>query len=611
MAGGLESKWTKLITVPGLILTSVVTILLLWTDQHHWTDTGELYRLVNTDRSTVQLAVQVLASCFGAIHAYTLCVLLNFSTRLWLAKQSYSLDLLKFWRAMCSRSLEWSLPTQFLIPLLIFQLALVAPAAFYAGALTPVVSSTTTPADLKVPRYSDSSKASWGNLKWTTPMQSVWNGSIFTYSPNYDLQGLLLNNAASATYVGNVTRAHSKIDNTGYSYSGRSYGVASSVGLMDRFKNSTRVLGYQYDEAGYTSNASCIVNATSDWAIAGPVMASTDSTYPNVYLVSGTLANGNGERYSACGLRSSNEVFALVGSTLGTSSVFAIAAGRNYAAFDKIQCNVIFTPSIFSVTVDAINRLVTVAPLARTFTDSVPDIEPTGFITSFAMRLPTSISQQHACDLYTSLVGNTFAQNVRNAHPSFQSSKDSSNLVTGVLHSVEDSLASLLDDSLLALSSAQLMIANDAVDAPTTLSISAVRIGESRYIYVVAAIHFAIVLLYLVELLRTRMWKGLIKFDYMDIKSVIVGAAIGGSVIVRMVRTLYEKRGDGWHGDPGDRVAGKMMVKLEQDGAGTRLVGNEHEDEDFQFGPRIRARKAAACDVLYDPVPSETSMSKN
>jgi hypothetical protein len=87
---------------------------------------------------------------------------------------------------------------------------------------------------------------------------------------------------------------------------------------------------------------------------------------------------------------------------------------------DQAQCGVLFTPTVFSVVVNTTNRLIAVTPLPRPFTNAeIPDIEPTGFITAFIMGIPTSISQQHAYDLYTSLVGNKFVQTIQNVHPDF------------------------------------------------------------------------------------------------------------------------------------------------------------------------------------------------
>jgi hypothetical protein len=402
-------------------------------------------------------------------------------------------------------------------------------------------------------------------------MLSKWAGSGFTYSPNYDLQGLVLNDAASATSIGNLTRAHRKLDNTGYSYAGRSYGVASSVGLVDQTGNTTAILDYRYNETGYLSDVSCIVNSTSDWALYGPMYASDDLTYPNLYLAYGTLPNGNPEVYSACGLGYSKGIFALVGSSRNGLNVFSIAAGKNYAALNQVQCSVIFTPTVFSIAVNTTNGLTAVTPLPGSSTKAdVSDIEPTSFITSFAMRMPTSISQQHACDLYTSLVGSTFVQNIQD-----------------VLRSVEDSLVSMLDNSLLAFSSAQLMIANDTFSTPVSLSVRAVRIGEPIYVYIIVGIHITVTLLCLIEFIRTRMWKGLSKFDYTDIKSAIVGASLGGNTIAERVRKSHMRRQSWWTAGSRDTVVGDIRVKLKTEGKDVRLVGVGMEDGEFEESPLV------------------------
>jgi hypothetical protein len=125
----LEGAWAKLLTVPCLALTSIVTTLLLWSDRNHWTETGRLYQLVIGNRASVQIIIQVLASCFGAIHVYVLCVLVNFSTRLRVAEKPYKLDRLKFWTAICTQRLDWSMPLRFLIQLIMFQILVLIPAA--------------------------------------------------------------------------------------------------------------------------------------------------------------------------------------------------------------------------------------------------------------------------------------------------------------------------------------------------------------------------------------------------------------------------------------------------------------------------------------------------
>jgi hypothetical protein len=172
-----------------------------------------------------------------------------------------------------------------------------------------------------------------------------------------------------------------------------------------------------------------------------------------------------------------------------------------------------------------------------------------------------------------------FVQNIQNVHPAFPATSGNNATLNGdVLRGVEDSLTSMLDNSLLAFSSAQLMIANDTFSAPTSLSISAIRFGEPKYVYIITGIHFTITLLCLVELVRTRVWRGLSKFDYTDIKSVIVGASIGGTAIAERARKLHNEKQSWWSGDPGDRVVGEISVKLKIEGKDVKLVGVRAED---------------------------------
>jgi hypothetical protein len=132
------------------------------------------------------------------------------------------------------------------------------------------------------------------------------------------------------------------------------------------------------------------------------------------------------------------------------------------------------------------------------------------------------------------------------------------------LRGIEDSLTSMLDNVLLAYSSAQLMIANDTSEVPTTALITSIRVGEPIYIYAIAAINFLLVLVFLLEAARTKGWKGLKKFDYMDIKSVVIGTSIGGTAIANAAaRRAYASDQARWDGSAADSVAGNVAVHLD------------------------------------------------
>lgn len=579
--GGEEHLKTRLLGAATLLSTSVVTILLLSSDRVPWTDSGPFYEFVTSRRATVQIIVQILSQGFGALNVYALCSLVNLGTRLRLARTPYTLDQLQFWSAISLQRLDLALPLGLIMILMLFNAMIRVPGAIWAGALTPVVTSihsSSTP-QLEVPKYGPASAHIWGHLTWVAPEQSkhMPNG-IFSYSPNYDLLGLILTQAASASNIGNATQPIiRKLDNTRYSYVGRSYGVGSSVGLVDESFAQNTTQGYKYNENGYSTHVQCVFNRTSDWTISDAIVDSNPdpSALPNIYMVAGTLANGNAEHYAACGLQSPDNIFALVGSSNQNKNVFAIAAGQSYIALDKIQCTVNFTAAEFHISVNQTERLITVELLANG--SDVRDIEPTGNITAITMRMPTSFSQQHACDLYTSLVGNTFLRNI-DVVASRDNTEPNSNTTEHVLRGVQDSLTSMLDNTLLAFSSAQLMIPHDVYTVPVVLTSKAVRIGESGYIYAVAAINFAIVSLSLFELIRTRIWKGLSRFDFTDVRSLVIGVAKGGTVIAEEVEKACGQHDAGNRSRSSeDRALGRIRVRLESLGQDSRLVGIRQE----------------------------------
>ena len=585
--GEEERLKTKLLWIGPLLATSVASVLLLVSNRAPWTNSGSFYSFVTSNRATVQIIVQILSQSLGALHVYALCSLINFRTRLRLVEIPHTLDQLQFWSDVSLQRLNWALPLSLLMVLVAFHAVILIPGAIWAGALTPVVTSiySTSTSLIEVPQCGPASKSIWGQLTWLAPEPSARDSrGIFSYSPNYDHVGLILTQAASASSIGNHSQPVRRLDNTRYTYVGRSYGVGSSVGLVDESfaQNATR--GYTYHENGYLSHVQCIQNSTSSWAISSTGYNFQDG-YPNIYWVEGHLPNGNGEAYTACGLGSSDNIFVLIGSPgqNGSENMFAIAAGQNYAAFDKVQCTADFIPAEFSVSVNRTERLITTKLLANG--SNVRDIDPSGQMKAITMRMPTSFSQQHACDLYTSLLGNTFTQNYAAlTNATNGSTSDNVHFTDLILPAVQDSLTSMLDDTLLAFSSAQLMIAHDVYTAPVTLSSSAVRIGQSIYIYAAAAVDLGLVLLGLFELSRTRVWSGLTRLNFADLKSLVIGASEGGTLIAEeaeKIRLHYDAdQGKYYDALQEDRALGKIRVRVESLGAHSRLVG---------VGPKERA----------------------
>ena len=65
---------------------------------------------------------------------------------------------------------------------------------------------------LAVPQYSPDSGLIWGNLNWTSRMRSTRSPlGVFSYSPNYDLLGIILTQAASASNISDSPQVLEKI----------------------------------------------------------------------------------------------------------------------------------------------------------------------------------------------------------------------------------------------------------------------------------------------------------------------------------------------------------------------------------------------------------------
>jgi len=116
----------------------------------------------------------------------------------------------------------------------------------------------------------------------------------------------------------------------------------------------------------------------------------------------------------------------------------------------------------------------------------------------------------------------------------------------------------------MAFSSAQFVIATQGgIKLITTnTTVAAIRIGEPSYIYIIATINALLLLLFVLEAIRNKAWSTLSAFDYQDLKSVIIGSSLGGSGIAAEVLNRKGERRERWNADPGDRVAGRTMVRL-------------------------------------------------
>ena len=77
----------------------------------------------------------------------------------------------------------------------------------------------------------------------------------------------------------------------------------------------------------------------------------------------------------------------------------------------------------------------------------------------------------------------------------------------------------MIDDILTCYASAQLMVANDTQNRTRFRRISSATVGATRLYLAITVFNSLLILLMLAEAIRTRGWKGLVDFDYMDLRN--------------------------------------------------------------------------------------------
>jgi hypothetical protein len=159
---------------------------------------------------------------------------------------------------------------------------------------------------------------------------------------------------------------------------------------------------------------------------------------------------------------------------------------------------------------------------------------------------------------FTSALGNALNSNIYNVL--LQNTHE--NNQTKTLRAIAETTQVITDDALVAFGSAQLMLANVPTNVPASLTIDALSIRTASYIYIVAGMNAAVVLVVLFEALRTKGWKGMPRWNYMSVKSTVVSSSMGGREIGSKVESIHGAMVKPWAGDANDRIKGVITVRL-------------------------------------------------
>jgi hypothetical protein len=402
------------------------------------------------------------------------------------------------------------------------------------------------------------------------------NGT-FTNCPDHDQTGNLLRTVATASYPNDLPILRKKWDNTRFSFIGRSYGVGSSAGLTDRNITSLgNVDSYVYHENGFLSEARCTYNQTS--ALEIRLVKTNLDTLPNLYLAIGALPNSNWTNiYDYTGIKlygSGYDFYAQVAFENNNSIVstfqrgpindddrwmFGMVAGKDYRQLQNTQCQIKFTPSVFSVNVSMTDSTIKVSPIpSMVVSDPDPGMQlRRQALKSYGLSFTTT-------SLYGSAVGNAFLENIRSlqARKAFGTSLDDPAYKSVVLESVADSLTAVMDDALVALGSISLTMSNATQTVPANATILAVKIGTKPLIWSVLLVNLSGLVTVLVGLFLLRQ-ADVPVFDFCDLGCMAFGIIDGAVVLTPDDRdvSIEDTR---WDGDARDERVGELRARLIQ-----------------------------------------------
>jgi hypothetical protein len=376
------------------------------------------------------------------------------------------------------------------------------------------------------------------------------------------MSGVLLNSLSEASSSNSSVPQHKKLDNSGFSFYGRSYGVGSGVGLVDspalitpQNSNSRPAVNYyEYAEIGYTSRVHCIYNESSNLSFTDlQWIQGQDKNYTfkggvTVLQAVGSLPTGEWTGFTTMSYYGNGTAVALAAQANDTQYFYGFIGGYHYNYLNHAQCGVTFTPALFNIWVDMIAQNITVTPAASR--DININLDPSGGLVNGTFYSLGFLSQIMST-MYTGVFGDAFARNIN----ATQARENHVNLTqSDILTGLTEGLELLLDFYLGTIGASQLMLFNESIPVNATMKFDAVQLGEPVYAYLSFVINLGIVILFLFEVIRTGFWKDLPLFNSLDTKSVILGFAGSRKEPLMSVRN--------WTGNAADRDTGRLMVKL-------------------------------------------------
>jgi hypothetical protein len=579
------------------LIPFVVSVVLL--SQVHHRYRSQFTSRISQSRTGVQVGVQVLAHGLGLAQVYSLRGLYKLHFRHDVFKTNMTLESLSFSTSLANGQLNLGLDLRHLVITVISLAFFLVPSALWTGALTPLVlpEGLATDSTFQIPAVSQNTSSVWNSEFSTTNFTQHIDQSLcqrasqYTNCPVPALQGTLLTTLGGATApLPGTPRKHPKIDSPFYIYSGRSYGVGTSLGIVDfTFTgyslglsqneypkpgiDAESIQGLRYSDYGYLTDAKCIFNTSTAFGLTylgQPPAAGIPMDILGVYSAAGFLPNsfddgigdGVGENFTVITNFPDpvNDLLTWAARAIGSRIFISIAAGPgvgNYSVFNQSQCELTFTPSAFEVMMQYDSMTITVEP--RQLLDNETSYVPNATIIHNAVASLNLLSRMSS-SFYTSVLGDALYSNAVTV-----AENDTEWIGTVALSSLEQSFTAVLDDIMGAYGASQLALAGfDSVHVPATFFQTVSSIGNSTSIYTVFGFSALLFLIQFLEAIRRRFWSKLVVFDIFDIPSLIIATSVGG---VQLSKALDGRETVGhekvaWSWKANDKALGKLGIRL-------------------------------------------------
>ncbi|KAF6834907.1 hypothetical protein CPLU01_04584 [Colletotrichum plurivorum] len=387
-----------------------------------------------------------------------------------------------------------SVRTRFFASIATFFCLAMLSASLWLGAMKPSSSTIVVKDTIGVPSYSNMTFIKEYPLSQPGPSSTTKNG-IFSYSvATTFLNGLVASGSSLSDLPDGVIRKHPKLDNTQFSFEGRSYGVGSSVGILDdALKKLPSARTYSFHEVGYMTYVDCQYNRSMDFHIA--------SEYPHrTFAVTGFFPDsvGSAQWSEYIGQDSSSIVaMGVADSPESPRRYISIAAGEKYKALNATQCTIDFTPVLFQVSVNIRDKSIKVKPLRR-----VDDFEPTRVLARTTVRQFDLVSNS-LMSFHGSVLGDAFLASVAAWNSSMNRlglNPEADSTLLGVQHSI----TSMADSILSAYGAAQLVVGNFSQSTTAEVEVDVFVVGNRACVYAVAIQNFWILLLFIRFAMKSR-----------------------------------------------------------------------------------------------------------